>query len=167
MTAEHDRHPLRLRSRAAPIVASLTGLMLWAAAPAATAAHSHSTDDFDFDVDDLCPATFHLTVHNEVDDEAHSNGHGTTFTTHVVETDTAAANGVTVQGLPYHYTVHTDVDENGNVTRQVSSGEAWRFRLPDGSIWSAGGRNNFLTGEIVGSWQIADGLGPVCDALAG
>ncbi len=44
---------------------------------------------------------------------------------------------------------------------------AWRFRLPDGGVWSAGGRNNFLTGEQVGSWVVGDDLGPVCAALAG
>ena len=37
--------------------------------------------------------------------------------------------------------------------------------LPDGSLWSAGGHNDYLTGVLTGSWSFEDGLGPVCDAL--
>jgi hypothetical protein len=134
---------------------------------AAHATSTHSTDDFDFDADGLCAFTVHLTVHNETDTTRQATASGSIVLDHVTEIDTISANGVTVQGLPYHYTVHRVVDSAGNQISAIAEGEAWRFRLPDGGVWSAGARNDFLTGEQVGSWVVGDDLGPVCDALAG
>jgi hypothetical protein len=54
---------------------------------------------------------------------------------------------------------------DGHLVDVHAQGEEWRFHLPDGSIWSAGGRNDFLTGVLTGSWSFEDGPGPVCDAL--
>jgi hypothetical protein len=137
---------------------------------AASAAFTHSTDDFDFDTDpgDICAFSVHYTVHNEIDaSELHSTGSGSIRILHFVETDTLAANGRTVFGLPYHYTIHVERDSDGNFVRAEGTGVQLKFALPDGGIWTAGGVTNFLIeGQHHGSWKIDD-LGPVCDALAG
>jgi hypothetical protein len=151
--------------RTAVTLACTTALV--AVPGAAHATSTHSTDDFDFDADGLCAFTVHLTVHNEADTTQEATAHGSIVLDHVTETDTVSANGVTVQGLPYHYTVHRVLDSAGNQVSAIAQGEQWRFRLPDGGVWSAGGRTDFLTGGQVGSWAVGDDLGPVCDALAG
>jgi hypothetical protein len=135
----------------------------------AHAAYTHYTDDFELDVDaGLCPFPMHITVHNEVDVATHQQDGGTVEIDHGVETDTLTANGNTVHGLPYHYTVRYTFDAAGNLVDETATGEIWRFQLPDGGIWSAAGHAiDFRNGVFVGSWQISDGLGPVCDALAG
>ena len=132
------------------------------------AATTHSTEDFDFDADGLCAFTVHLTVHSEVDIATHRQDGGTVEIDHVTETDTVSANGRTVYGLPYHYSVRYTFDADGKLVDETSSGVIWRFRLPDGGVWSAGGHAPDLrNGVFVGSWVLGDDLGPVCDALAG
>jgi hypothetical protein len=138
---------------------------------AANAAYTHSTDDFDFEAGpgDLCAFSVHLTVHNEIDETAlFPVGNGDSIRTiHVVETDTIAANGRTVYGLPYHYTIHIERDSDGTFVRGDATGVQWKFALPDGGIWTAAGVTNLLIeGQHRGSWK-TDDLGPVCDALAG
>lgn len=76
------------------------------------------------------------------------------------------ANGVTVQGLPHH-TGRPTLDAAGNEPTPFAQGEEWRFRLPDGSVWSADWRTDFFTVDVVGPWSFAGPLGPVCHALAG
>ena len=153
------------RVRTAGVVSATCGVVLAVSGPA-HASSTHSTDDFDFDADGLCAFTVHLTVHNEIDATTQATAHGSIELDRVVETDMVAANGVTVLGLPYHYTVHRVFDSAGNAVSVTASGQVWRFALPNGGVWSAGGRSDFLTDTHVGSWQPADGLGPVCDALA-
>jgi hypothetical protein len=136
---------------------------------AAHAAYTHSTDDFDFDTapGDTCAFSVHWTVHNEIDETALlPTGNGSIRILHVVETDTLDANGATVHGVPYHYTIHVERDRDGNFVRADATGVQLKFELPDGGIWTAGGVTNFLTDERHGSWKVDD-LGPVCDALAG
>jgi hypothetical protein len=160
-----NRTSRRRSFRAAATFACAAALV--AVPGAAQATSTHSTDDFDFDADGLCAFTVHLTVHNETDTTRQATANGSVVIDHTTETDTISANGVTVQGLPYHYTVHRTLDAAGNDLTAIAQGEEWRFRLPDGGVWSAGGRNNFFTGDLVGSWSFEDTLGPVCDALAG
>jgi hypothetical protein len=134
---------------------------------AANAAYTHSTDDFEFDAGDTCPFSVHWTVHNEIDETALlPTGNGSIRIIHIVETDTLAANGATVHGVPYHYTIHVQRDSDGNFVRADATGVQLKFALPDGGIWTAGGVTDFLTFEQHGSWKLDD-LGPVCDALAG
>lgn len=158
-----------LSARTLVTTAGVAGALVLTPLASAQAAYTHSTDDFDFDVDaGLCPFTMHLTVHNENDAATHQQGGGTVEIVHAVETDTLTANGKTVYGLPYHYTVRYTFDAAGNLVDETGTGEIWRFQLPDGSIWSAGGHaKDFRNGVFVGSWQSSDDLGPVCDALAG
>lgn len=167
MTVRPDLRPPGRTRRALPVAgAALTGLLL-SAAPA-HAASTHSTDDFAFDTapGELCAFSVHVAVHDEFDNTVQATADGSRLIFHTVETDTISANGKTVHGLPYHYTINGTMDADGNLVSAVATGEAWRFQLPDGGIWSAGGRNDFLTGVIRGSWSIGEDLGPVCDALA-
>ncbi len=148
MTRTPDHRSPRLR-RLWPATAGAAGLLLAATAPA-HASYTHSTDDFEFDLDGLCPFTRHIAVHNEGETATHRQG------------------GREVHGLPYHFSVRYTDDADGNTVDETGNGEIWRFQLPDGGIWSAGGRaTDFRNGVYVGSWQISDGLGPVCDALVG
>jgi hypothetical protein len=150
-------------------VAGIAAALALAPLNPAHAAYTHSTDDFDFDTDpgDICTFSVHWTVHNEIDEtEIHPTGNGSIRVIHIVETDTLAANGATVHGVPYHYTIHVVRDSDGNVVRADATGVQLKFELPDGGIWTAGGVTDFLIDEQHGSWKLDD-LGPVCDALAG
>jgi hypothetical protein len=136
---------------------------------ASNAAFTHSTDDFAFDTGpgDTCAFSVGWTVHNEIDETALlATGNGSIRIIRIVGTDTLTANGATVHGLPYHYTIHVEQDSDGNFVRADATGVQLKFELPDGSIWTAGGVTNFLTFEHHGSWKLDD-LGPVCEALAG
>ena len=63
-----------------------------------------------------------------------------------------AANGVTVLGLPYHYTVHRVLDSAGNEVSSTARARSGGSQLPGGGIWSAGGRDGLHDRETVGSW---------------
>jgi hypothetical protein len=166
MTTTHDHQSAGHTRRVLPLAAAtLTGLLLTTSP--AHASSTHTTDDFDFDADGLCAFTVHLAVHDEADIESHATARGSVEIDKVTETDTISANGVTIVGLPYRYAVTRTFDSAGNQLTTIAHGEEWRFPLPGGGVFSAGGRNDFLTGEVVGSWSFDDGLGPVCDALAG
>ncbi len=159
-----------LSVRIVVMAAGASAALALAPLTAANAAFTHSTDDFDFVTDpgDTCAFSVHWTVHNEIDETALlPTGNGFIRIFHVVETDTLAANGATVYGVPYHYTIHVVRDSDGNFVRADATGVQLKFELPDGGIWTAGGTTNFLVeGQHHGSWKIED-LGPVCDALAG
>jgi len=109
------------------------GLSLTAGA-AAQAAPTHSTDDFGFETGpgDLCSFAVHLTVHNDIDTVRQTTAQGTREVDHIVETDTVAAHGTSVQGLPYHWTLTADIDASGHLLRLLAQGQTWRFPLPDG-----------------------------------
>jgi hypothetical protein len=82
---------------------------------AANAAFRHSTDDFETDPGDICAFSVHWTVHNKIDETALlPTGNGAISIIHVVETDILAANGRTVFGLPYDYTIHVERDSDVN-----------------------------------------------------
>jgi hypothetical protein len=172
ITALEDLMKTRFLSvRTLVTTAGVAAALALAPLAAANAAYTHSTDDFDFEAGpgDLCAFSVHLTVHDEIEaTELFPVGNGDSMRIlHVVETDTIAANGLTVYGLPYHYTIHIERDSDGNFVRADVTGEQWKFALPDGGIWTASGVTNLLVeGEHHGSWK-TDDLGPVCDALAG
>ncbi len=140
----------RLAARSAMVTAACATLVGVSLGPA-MATPAHSVEDFSFDVDGLCQFTVHLTVHNEISTTTNSTSTGSVEIRHVVETDTIAANGATIQGLPYHYTVRFVVDTHGDLVSAIAEGEFWKFQMPDGSIYTEAGRTNFLTEDIVGS----------------
>ena len=86
--------------RAAAALACTAALVAVPGTAHATA--THSTDDFEFDADGLCAFTVHVTVHNEVDTTQHTTATGSIVFDQGTETDTVSANGVTIDGLPYH-----------------------------------------------------------------
>lgn len=162
------KHPpsRKLRSTLRTAAVAICAAASMAVPGTAQASPTTSTDDFDFDADGLCAFTVHLTVHDENAVTTYVNAHGSVDVVHTVETDTLTAHGTTVQGLPYHYTVRYETGADGNLVSIQAQGEVWRFSLPDGGVWSAGGRADFLADTHVGSWVPPDDLGPVCDALA-
>jgi hypothetical protein len=155
----------RMRLPAAALAVTAAAVL----APASVASASEPTItvnvyDFGFEADDLCEFPVQLEVHNVVHATTWLSDGGQVTVATITETDTMTADGKTIVGLPYHWMLRSVFDNNGDPVSIYAQGEAWRFRLPDGSIFAVGDRANFLTEESVGSF---DGLGPVCDALAG
>lgn len=155
----------RVRLPAAALAVTATAVL----APASAASASEPTitvsvSDFGFEADDLCGFPVQFDVHDVIHAITWLSDSGQVRVSNITETDTLTADGNTLVGLPYHWMVRAVFDNNGDRVSTYAQGEAWRFRLPDGSIFAVGERSNFLTEESVGSF---DGLGPVCDALAG
>lgn len=63
---------------------------------------------------------------------------------HVVEEDTYTANGRTLTGDPYTFTVQARFDDAGQFVQASGSGLVSRVPLPDGSVFRAAGRIDFL-----------------------
>jgi hypothetical protein len=154
----------RLAARVAKVSAVCATLIGTSIGPA-MATPVHTVDDFAFDADGICPFTVHLTIHNDTSTTTTSTSTGSVQIAHVTETDTIAANGTTIQGLPYHYTVRYVFNTDGDLVSAIAAGEIWKFQMQNGSIYTEAGRNNFLTEDIVGSFRDRN-LGPVCAALA-
>lgn len=149
-------------------VAGITAaLALAPLASAAAAPPVHTVDDFGFVIDDMCAFPVDIQIHDDIDTIVSTTAQGSTTTLHVTETDTLAANGKTVYGLPYHGALRLTFDTAGNLVRSTVQGELWRLRLPSGRIISVGGREQWfpLPEQIVGSLK-PDTFAPVCAALA-
>ena len=63
---------------------------------------------------------------------------------HVLEQDTYTANGRTLEGLPYTYNVQARFDDAGELEHVYASGLVSRVPLPDGSVFRAAGRIDFV-----------------------
>jgi hypothetical protein len=86
------------------------------------------------------------------------------------EQDTFSANGKSLTGLPYTYSIHAYFDSSGNITAIYGDGVTERVPLPDGTVFHSAGRVNFSAEgssfsvtPTVGSAVNLDGF---CAALA-
>ncbi|MDQ3859599.1 MAG: hypothetical protein M3327_14345 [Actinomycetota bacterium] len=61
----------------------------------------------------------------------------------VTEQDTFSANGKSLTGTPYRYTLPALFDTSGNATHIYSSGLVSKVVLPDGTLFVAAGRLDF------------------------
>jgi hypothetical protein len=119
------------------------------ASPVAATAPAKYSFSFSFTdvLTDICsfPITLDSTVNvTEID---YFDQSGTTLIRwdwHGEQHDTYTANGKTLVGLPYHYHLQTLLDSNGNMTYQFGDGEFEKIRLPDGSLFIAAGRADFV-----------------------
>ena len=63
---------------------------------------------------------------------------------HAIEQDTYTANGRTLTGDPYPYNVQARFDGAGQLVQATASGLVSRVPLPDGSVFRAAGRIDFV-----------------------
>jgi hypothetical protein len=60
------------------------------------------------------------------------------------EQDSFSANGKSLTGVPYTYTIHAYFDSSGNISAIYADGVVERVPLPDGSVFQSAGQVNFL-----------------------
>lgn len=97
-------------------------------------------------VTDLCAFPVRFDVVSDVTETNFFNRGGELIRQrlHIVEQDTLTANGKTAVGLPF--TVNVEIRFNGgNITGIDGSGINEKIRLPDGTLFIAAGRTNFLS----------------------
>jgi hypothetical protein len=71
------------------------------------------------------------------------NGVLTMANADVTEQDTFSANGESLTGLPYSFSLHAFFDSSGNITQLYADGVIERVPLPDGSVFQSAGRVDF------------------------
>lgn len=71
------------------------------------------------------------------------NGVLTRANADVTEQDTFSANGESLTGVPYSFSLHATFDSSGNITQVYADGVIERVPLPDGSVFQSAGRVNF------------------------
>jgi hypothetical protein len=118
------------------------------------------TDGFTAAPGDLCDFAVDFTFHDVGSSSVTSTGQGSIQVDHVTETDTMSANGRSITGEPYSYTVQLRVGDTATVH---TAGVTWSFLLPDGTRVHAAGYSNFTVESARGK-QVD--LGPVCAYLA-
>jgi hypothetical protein len=69
---------------------------------------------------------------------------------HVVEQDTFTANGTTIVGLPFTFSMQFHYDSGGNLTHMYVNGVFERIPLPDGSLFISAGRVDFVDHGVPG-----------------
>ena len=94
---------------------------------------------------DICsfPITLDLTINATEIDYFDRDGTLVRWAWQAEQRDIFTANGKTLVGLPYHYSLETLIDSNGNVTHQFGSGLFEKVLLPDGSLFIGAGRADF------------------------
>jgi hypothetical protein len=89
----------------------------------------------------------------------------------VTEQDTFSANGKSLTGLPYSYSIQAYFDSSGNITAVYADGVVERVPLPDGTVFQSAGRVNFAaqgfpTFSITPNAGSEGNLAGFCAALA-
>lgn len=90
-----------------------------------------------FDVQEV--GTVHITYIDFVD----KDGAWIATNWHVIEQDTFSANGKTLVGIPFTFSGKWTI-ENGIVTHLYASGVSQKIPLPDGRLFIAAGRVDFV-----------------------
>ena len=98
------------------------------------------------------------------------NGDLTRIIEHGVEQDTYTANGRSLEGLPYTFNVQAYFDETGQPERVYTSGVVSRVPLPDGSVFRAAGRIDFVAHSFefvpAPDWGTPVNTAALCAALS-
>jgi hypothetical protein len=147
-------------------VLSVTGLL---AHPAAAVPPTHEALDQSpavTVVDDICnfPVTVTSTQVGVETTFYDANGAPTRIEAHAVEQDVFTANGQSLTGLPFNFSVHV-LFENGEVTHVYASGLLERVPLPDGTVFLSAGRVDF-TGHPGAAFLISPDVGRSGDVAA-
>src|SRR5215475_13347943 len=61
----------------------------------------------------------------------------------VTEQDSFGANGKSLTGIPYSFSLHAVFDSSGAITQLYADGVVERVPLPDGSVFQSAGQVNF------------------------
>jgi hypothetical protein len=95
---------------------------------------------------DVC--SFPITVDSSATiretDFVDRSGAVTRILLHVVEQDVFTANGNSLTGIPFTFSLDVLFDSEGNVTHVFASGVVERVPLPDGSLFITAGRVDFV-----------------------
>jgi len=71
------------------------------------------------------------------------NGVLTRANADVTEQDSFGANGKSLTGIPYSFSLHAVFDSSGAITQLYADGVVERVPLPDGSVFQSAGQVNF------------------------
>jgi hypothetical protein len=95
---------------------------------------------------DACsfPVTVNFSANVTETDFFDESGAITRISFHLEEQDTFSANGKTLTGEPYHGAVDFLFDSSGNVTHIFGQGVTEKVVLPDGGLFIAAGRVDFV-----------------------
>lgn len=88
------------------------------------------------------PITVDATM-TETDRFFFAGGVLTAANANVTEQDSFSANGKSLTGLPYSFSLHAVFDSDGNITQLYADGVVERVPLPDGSVFQTAGQVNF------------------------
>ena len=115
--------------------------------------------DSSFVVDDLCDFPIMVDAHFEGTNVFYVDHSDTLrrISVHVREQDTFSANGTVLVGLPFRFNQEILFDENGVVEHAYASGVVEWVPLPDGTIYHAAGRIDFVLHGT--NYVIVPGLG--------
>jgi hypothetical protein len=143
------------------------------AAAAAEPIVSYFPAEFTATLTDACsfPVTVDSTAQLKETDFVDQNGSFTRILFQGVAQDTFSANGNTLLGEPYHLDVVFVFDSSGNVAHIYGQGIVEVVRLPDGSLFLAAGRVDFVAHGTPAFLLTPDvgalvNLGGFCAALA-
>jgi hypothetical protein len=89
----------------------------------------------------------------------------------VTAQDTFSANGKSLTGLPYTFSIEAYFDSSGNITAVYSDGVIERVPLPDGSVFQSAGRVDFVAQGfpsfcVTPNFGSATNLAAFCAALS-
>ncbi len=142
----------RLTASAVVIVA--VGSLLASASPASAIQPEKEPfeNDFSFSIVDptnLCDFSIDVTFQATGFEQVFFDQEGdlTKVIVHATEQDTFSANGNTLEGLPYHFTVRVLFDDDGEVTHVFGTGVFEWVPLPGGGTFFGAGRVDVLARE--------------------
>jgi hypothetical protein len=129
------------------VVVAVVGMGVFASAAAADQpVVSYFPATFTATLTDACsfPIDVESTAQLKETDFVDQSGATTRILFQGTEQDTFSANGNTLVGVPFHLDVAFVFDSSGNVTHIFGQGITEIVRLPDGSLFLAAGRVDFV-----------------------
>ena len=135
-----------LSARITAVFACLLATAAFATPAAAdTPVRNQHPDNYTATIADLCAFPVFFDVVSDVTETSFFNRDGELIRQqlHIVEQDTLTANGKTAVGEPFTIDVEL-LFSGGNPTHIFGRGVAERIRLPDGTLFIAAGRMDFI-----------------------
>ena len=115
-------------------------------------------------IDDIC--AFPVTVTSVLNGYVTYSADGSTEFYHVNEQDTFTANGKTLTSAPYTFDLHATLDEAGNYTHIISTGQALVVPIAPGVTFRAAGRFDYINhGDVAFVWVPDSGMSKNQDAF--
>lgn len=95
------------------------------------------------------------TMHVSVTDFYDQSGSLTRENIHAVQQDTYTAYGKSLTGVPFQYNIKLLFDSDGNPTHFYQIGVSEKIWLPDGSLFIAAGRFDYIAHDPVPTWVLS------------